>query len=429
VMPLIASGNVHGVVSFHMERAARAWREETIAQMRLVAELLANALARKRVEDALRASELMKSAILSSLSSHVAVLDRDGTIIAANESWMDFVRQLGGSTDQPSAVGADYIALCRTATAGPDAIAGGALQRLEEVLGGTSRGFASEYAWRTTDRERWYAVSVVPLRRAEGGAVVSHVDVTDRKLAEIEIQRTRQELAHFSRVSTLGELAASLAHELNQPLAGILSNAQAARRFLEASPPDVGEVRAIVSDIIDDDRRAGEVIRRMRDMVTPAGSEMVFLDVNTLVRDVAMLVTSDAIIRNVSISFDLAPHAPGVRGNRVELQQVLLNLLVNAMDAVAECPVESRSVIVQTGVTPEGSLLVTVRDAGPGLLPGTEHQIFEPFFTTKPSGMGMGLAIARSIVHGHGGRIGAANDGARGAMFWLTLPVAPERVM
>jgi C4-dicarboxylate-specific signal transduction histidine kinase len=269
-------------------------------------------------------------------------------------------------------------------------------------------------------------MSVVPLQREDGGAVVSHVEVTERKRAELEAQRARQDLSHFTRVSTMGQLTASLAHQLNQPLAGILSNAQAARRMLNVDPPDLSAVRDTVVDIIDDDRRAGEVIRRMRDMMTKASSDPVITDANALIRDVVMLTRSDTIIRNVALMLELALEALHVRGDRIELQQVILNLLVNAMDAVTDQPVSRRAIVVRSEHLGDESVLVSVKDSGPGLRPGAEANIFEPFFTTKPAGMGMGLAIARSIVESYGGRIWAANNGEGGATFFVRLPLARD---
>jgi two-component system sensor kinase FixL len=250
------------------------------------------------------------------------------------------------------------------------------------------------------------------------------VEVTERKRAELEAQRARQDLAHFSRVSTMGELTASLAHQLNQPLTGILSNAQTARRMLEKGAPDLAEVREIVLDIIDDDRRAGKVIQHMRGMMTKGTSDPVVTNANALVRDVVTIMSSDTIIRNVPLTLELAPEAPRVRGDRIQLQQVILNLLMNALEAVSDQPVAERAIVVRSAQVDNEAVLVSVRDSGPGLRPGTEGAIFDAFFTTKQAGMGMGLAIARSIVEAHGGRIWATNNGDHGATFFVQLPLA-----
>jgi signal transduction histidine kinase len=396
-----------------------------VQRLRLAAEVFANALARKRTEDALRASELMKSAILASLSSQVAVLDREGRIIAVNESWTRFARS-GMARDAEVGVGVCYLEVCRQAARQGAKHAGDALAGIRAVLDGSRAGFSIEYAC-DAPAARWIATTVVPLSRPGGGAVVSHTDVTERKRVEMDAQRSRQELSHFTRVSTMGELAASLAHELSQPLTGILTNAQAARRFLESSgAPDLDELRSILSDIVEDDRRASEVIQRLRELLRKGEPAFAPLDFHRLIRDVVRLVSSDAIIRNVSLTLDLGPGAPTVRGDRVQLQQVVLNLLINGLEAVAECAGDDRSVVVRTRDTDVQTVHVSVEDGGPGLRAGTEALVFEPFYTTKPAGMGMGLAIARSIVEAHGGLIWAANNPLRGAAFHVALPLVAE---
>jgi two-component system sensor kinase FixL len=421
---LEAGDRVLGDLTFGRRVKNGVWPEPLVQRLRLAAEVFANALARKRTEDALRASELMKSAILASLSSQVAVLDREGRIIAVNESWTRFARH-GMARDADVGVGACYLDVCRRAAAQGADHAADALAGIQAVLDGSRAGFTLEYAC-GVPAERWIATTVVPLSRPGGGAVVSHTDVTERKRVEIDAQRSRQELSHFTRVSTMGELAASLAHELSQPLTGILTNAQAARRFLEAHAPDLDEVRSILTDIVDDDRRASDVIQRLRELLRKGEPTFAPLDFHRLIRDVVRLVSSDAIIRNVSLTLDLGVGTPTVRGDRVQLQQVVLNLLVNGLEAVAECAGGDRTVVVRTRDTDVQTVHVLVEDAGPGLRPGTETLIFEPFYTTKPAGMGMGLAIARSIIEAHGGLIWAANNPIRGAAFHLALPLAAE---
>jgi signal transduction histidine kinase/integral membrane sensor domain MASE1 len=250
-----------------------------------------------------------------------------------------------------------------------------------------------------------------------------------RRRAELEVQRSRQKLAHMARLSSMGELTASLAHQLNQPLTGILNNANAARRLIDGGQATIAQLRDIVVDIIDDDRRAGKVIKRVREMLTRTDWSPVPVDANALVQDVAMLIASDAILRNVSVSFAFAPGPLMVTGNRTDLEQVLLNVVTNAMDAVADRPVPQRLVTMETACdNGSGDVLFVVRDRGAGLPAGSEHEIFEPFVTTKPGGMGMGLAVARSLVEDHGGSIRAANDPAGGAVVTISIPAVPEPV-
>ena len=422
-IPLVAGGRVLGSLAFVTVTAEREWPDELVQRLQLVGEVFANALAQKEAEDALRSSEVMKSAILASLASGVAVLDRHGRIVEVNDHWARSARE-GGVFGAEVGVDGSFLGACWKAALDGVAVAREVMIGTEAVLNGSRTGFTLEYAWGVPGAGGWLALSVVPLKGPDGGAVVSHADVTERKHAEMEAQRSRQELAHFTRVSTMGELTASLAHELNQPLTGILANAQAAQRFLDARPPDLGEIRAILSDIVDDDKRAGEVIQRLREFLRKGETELSLLDINVLVRDVVKLVTSDALIRNIAIRLDLTAEEPTVSADRVQLQQLVLNLLLNAMEAMNESDRAHRLVIVRTRLTEAVTVHVEIEDAGSGLRSGTEDLVFEPFYTTKHSGMGMGLSIARSIVEAHGGAIWAVNNASRGATFHVTVPLA-----
>jgi C4-dicarboxylate-specific signal transduction histidine kinase len=243
-----------------------------------------------------------------------------------------------------------------------------------------------------------------------------------RRRSETEGQRLRQDLAHVGRLSTMGELTASLAHELNQPLTAILSNAQAAQRILASDPTDLAEIREILGDIVEDDKRAGEVIHRLRGFLKKSNVELAALDIGELVGQVARLVTSDAIIRNVAIRLDLAPGLPPVCGDRVQLQQVILNLLMNGLDAMREPGESERTLVLRTFSEGPASVVVAVEDSGVGIDEADLEHVFHAFYTTKADGLGMGLAIASSIVEAHGGRLSARNNPGGGATFSFTLP-------
>ncbi|CDY76340.1 Signal transduction histidine kinase [Caballeronia glathei] len=244
------------------------------------------------------------------------------------------------------------------------------------------------------------------------------IDRTDR----YELQRNRQELAHLTRVSALGELAASLAHELNQPLTAILSNVQAAQRFMMSDPINLDEVREILQDLVEDNNRASEILRRIRALVKKGELELVPLSLASVIGDVALLVHSDAIVRAVRVSLDVDPGLPLVRGDKVQLQQVVLNLLLNAFDAMEGGTGQDREVAVSASLEPAGMVRIAVRDRGPGLTSDRLEQIFKPFYTSKRDGLGLGLSISRSIVEMHGGRIWAENNADCGATFHFTLP-------
>jgi two-component system, LuxR family, sensor kinase FixL len=253
------------------------------------------------------------------------------------------------------------------------------------------------------------------------------IDITARKQAEAETLRQRAELAHVARVSTMGELAASVAHELNQPLGAILANAEAADLFLNQDPPALDELRAILVDIRQDDERASEVIRRMRALLRKQELERLSLEINSVVEDVLRVVSGDAALRKIAIGAELAPGLPKILGDRVHLQQVLLNLILNGMDAMAEQPRERRRLSIRTRSSTDGLVELAVMDLGYGIEPEKLPRLFEAFYTTKPNGMGMGLSISRTIIEAHHGRIEAENNASGGATFRVTLPVSGER--
>ena len=267
--------------------------------------------------------------------------------------------------------------------------------------------------------KRFYDVRVFSPRRGQF-AVLFH-DITERKQAEVEMNKLRHELARVTRLAAMGELTASLAHELNQPLTAILANAQAARRLIDSGKPDLEEIREIVADIAADDQRAGDVIRRVRGWVKKTEPVFEPLDLHELIEEVMWFVRSDALIREVSVVCDLGASVPLVLGDRIQIQQVLINSIVNAFDAMKNVS-GAKQTRVRTRVLREGEVEVSVEDSGPGISPEKVEAIFEPFYTTKPDGLGMGLAICRSIIAAHGGRIWAENRPEGGAAFRFSLP-------
>jgi C4-dicarboxylate-specific signal transduction histidine kinase len=223
-------------------------------------------------------------------------------------------------------------------------------------------------------------------------------------------------------VTVLGQLSSSLAHELSQPLGAILRNAEAAELFLAAESPDLEEIRAIVSDIKSDDNRARNVIERMRGFLRRREMNRVTLDPAALLEGVLALIGPDARARSVRLESTVARNLPAVTGDPVHLQQVLLNLLVNAMEAMETTPPDARVLSVAVRSADGRALEISVRDSGPGIPPGEESRIFEPFHTTKPAGLGMGLAICRTLVEAHGGQLRAEAGAGRGATFVVSIP-------
>lgn len=254
------------------------------------------------------------------------------------------------------------------------------------------------------------------------------LDITDRKKAELEFQRSRAEITHLSRVAMLGELSGSIAHELNQPLTAILSNAQAAQRFLAEDNADLAEIRDILKDIVTDDQRAGEVIRRLRLLLKKGETHHSQLDLHDVMQEVLRLIRNDLLNHNIMLLAEFMPGRPVIKGDRVQMQQVLLNLIVNATDAMAGGDRAVEKILrVRTDCPKAGAVRVTVADSGTGLNTEALAGIFTPFFTTKITGMGLGLKVSQTIVKAHGGELDGRNNPGRGAVFSFTLPLAEGR--
>jgi signal transduction histidine kinase len=242
-----------------------------------------------------------------------------------------------------------------------------------------------------------------------------------RRTAELSVQRQRSELAHVSRLAIAGELTGSIAHEINQPLGAILSNADAADLILESGGDRRAELRQILADIRRDDLRASEVIRRLRALLARHEVERLPFDLNDAVNDVASVLGTEARHRGVNLDVRLAETAAVVTGDRIQIQQVLINLVLNAMDALAEAPGPARTVRVSVEQTATG-FVIAVRDRGQGIAAEQLPKLFDSFYTTKHKGMGLGLSIARTIVEAHGGRIWAESAPGEGAVFRVELP-------
>ena len=359
--------------------------------------------------------------VIETIPAYVWSALPDGSVDFVNQRWLEFS---GFSRDQALGWGwadavhpedrARLVETWRAAIASGDAM-------------------EAEARMRSADGQyRWLLFRSVPLRDRSGRIVKWYgksMDIEDLKRAEQERERLRQleaDLAHINRVSMMGELAASVAHEVNQPLTGIVSNGSACIRLLAGQSPNVEEALEALRDIVRDGKRAGEVIARIRAMTKRAATPREPLDLNDVVREVLVLVGDEAKKRSVVLRTEFADGLASVMGDRVQLQQVVLNLVMNAMEAMSSVTGRARELVIHTRNVDGGQVQVTVEDSGVGLDPNTSPKIFEPFYTTKSSGMGMGLSICRSIVQNHGGRLWVtANDGP-GTRFHFSLPEYDE---
>jgi C4-dicarboxylate-specific signal transduction histidine kinase len=248
------------------------------------------------------------------------------------------------------------------------------------------------------------------------------LDITKRKRAELDVLQAQKEVTHLARVAMLGELSGPLAHELNQPLTAILSNAQAAQRFMARQPVDLDEVREILQDIVDEDRRAGDIIQRLRGLFGKKEAQYQPVAIDELVAGVVRILRNDLINHGVTLVTQLAPQPARVHADPMQLQQVLINLVINACDAMGQAGSSERVVRLASTVG-DTEVVLSVIDRGSGMDPATLAKVFDPFFTTKQRGMGLGLSICRSIADAHEGRLWAENNADGGASFHLMLPL------
>jgi PAS domain S-box-containing protein len=371
----------------------------------------------RRAESQRRQAEMLHAAVLASIHDQIVVLDQIGVIIVTNQSWRRFAEHSATRPFERGHVGEHYLQACAAAAQDGDAVARQLLECIRDVLGGVSAHRRLEFSRDTPEASLWYEISIERLHRPDGGAVITRSDITAHKHAIAQAREQRQQLAHLGRAAVLGELSGAFAHELAQPLTSILGNAEAALELLPPDTPGLSEIRDILRDIIKDDVRAAEVIQRLRSMLTQGEIQRRPVDLNQVVREVLSLARGDLSTRNVAVVTQLDPQAGLVLADPVQLQQVLLNLIVNACEAMSGSPPSQRRLTIATRTVDEGRALeCSVADCGSGIPPGDTERIFQPFVTTKKQGLGLGLAICRSIIEAHGGRLWAENaahgDGA-----------------
>jgi signal transduction histidine kinase len=457
--PLCASGPMLGVLSFDSVRGERAWPDDLVERLRLLSEAFASALERRRMELSL-ADRWRLEQLLTALSvdfSRLSAVDFDRGIQRGLHQVVAFLGVDGGSLIEFSRDGrtAHSWAIEEWMDVGEFPWMTSRLRRGDVVSFSELAELPDEAA---VDRRSYLAHRIkpqvaVPLQvggavvgglvfgavgaeRAESKELIRHLQLIgevfanalSRKQGELEAQRLRQDLAHIGRVSAMGELTASLAHELSQPLTAILNNAEAVQCLLAGDTLNLELVREALDDIVADDKRAGDVIRRLRVLLKKGDLEFAWLDANAMVSEVAWLVRSDAVGRNVGMYLDLAPDLPDVRGDRVQLQQVVLNLVLNGFDAMRGPGAGDRTLVIRTTSDSAAAVGISIQDSGSGFDETDNDRMFQPLYTTKAEGLGMGLAIARTIVGAHGGRLWAANNVDHGATFHFTLPVRTEEI-
>jgi PAS domain S-box-containing protein len=418
-LPLIKQGRLTGLLYLENTLTSHAFTPDRIAVLELLAAQAAISLENTRLYSDLQEREAKVRRLVESNIIGIFIWGFEGRIIEANEA---FLQMVGHSRDDLVSGRVRWMALTPNEWSDATERANAELRAT-----GSCKAFEKEYMRKDGTRVPvLLGAATFGERQDQGVAFV--LDLTERKRAEENLRESERRyreaqmsLAHANRVTTIGQLAASIAHEVSQPIAATVTNADAALRWLDGQPPDLEEVRHSLDAIIKDGHRAGDVIGGIRALIKKAPPRQDQLDINEAILEVIEVTKSELLQNGVSLQTELAKGLPRIQGDRIQLQQILLNLIMNAIEAMSDVK-GSRNLLISTVEDKPNGVLATVRDSGPGLNPDSLERLFDPFFTTKPGGLGMGLSICRSIVEAHGGRMWAAANRPQGASFHFRLP-------
>jgi PAS domain S-box-containing protein len=415
--PLLKQAKLIGVLYLENNLTSHVFTPTRIAVLKLLASQAAVSLENTRLYSDLTEREARIRRLVDANIIGILIWNLEGRIVEANEAFLHMVGY--GREDLVSGrVSWNEVTPDKWRAADEQALA-------ELAATGVCEPFEKEYLRKDGSRVPvLIGAALLEGRRDEGVAFV--LDLTERKLAEETLRKTQAELAHVTRVTTLGEMTASIAHEVNQPLAAVITNANACLRWLARESPDLDEARQAVGRIIKDGHRAGNVIARIRALLRKTATEKERLDINDAIQEVAVLAQGEVRRNRVALRMELAADVPPVLGDRVQLQQVILNLVMNGVEAMASVADRPRELLIYSHQHESDKVLVAVQDSGIGIDSQNLEKIFDTFYTTKSQGMGMGLAISRSIVENHGGRLWAAPNDGPGATFQFTLHVGSK---
>jgi PAS domain S-box-containing protein len=423
-LPLLKQGRLTGLLYIENTLTSHAFTSDRTAILELLAAQAAISLENTRLYSDLQEREAKVRRLVDSNIIGICIWDFEGRIIEGNEA---FLHMLGYSRDDLVSGRLRWTALTPNEWSDADERAVAELRAT-----GSCKAFEKEYLRKDGSRVPvLLGAATFGERRDQGVAFV--LDLTERKRAEENLRESERryreaqaELAHVTRVTTLGELTASIAHEVNQPLAAVVANAEACLLWLNRGTPNLDEARRSVEWIIKDGNRAGEVIRRVRALLNKADTQKMPLDINDVVSDVIALMQRELLSHRMSPRLELAPALPAVLADRVQLQQVIINLVINGIEAMQAVTDRPRELVLRSHQDGAHQVLVSVKDCGVGISSENADRLFDAFFTTKSAGMGMGLSICRSIIEAHGGRLWAEPNLPQGATFHFTLPSHQE---
>jgi PAS domain S-box-containing protein len=419
-LPLTTQAKLVGVLYLENNLTPCVFAPGRIAVLKLLASQAAIALENARLYHELAERETKIRRLVDANIIGIVIYDFEGGIIEANDAFLDMLgysrdELTSGSVRWKDLTPAEWRAASERAVA--QIRATGSCELLEK-----------EYI-RKDDSRVPVLVAGAAFEQTRNHAISFVLDLTQRKRAEVaareserRFREVQMELAHANRVATMGQLTASIAHEVNQPIAATLTNAQAALRWLGAQSPDLEEVRQALDGIVKDANRAGEVIGRIRELIRKAPRRKDSVDINEAVREVIELTRGEVVKNGISVHTELAEGLPLIEGDRVQLQQVVLNLIVNAVQAMGAVADGTRALFITTAQAKPQEVVVAVKDSGPGLAADNLERILDPFYSTKPGGLGMGLSICRSIIEAHEGRLWVTANVPRGATFQFTVP-------
>jgi PAS domain S-box-containing protein len=413
VIPLPVGGRVVAAIGFGAFRSTREWPAEFVARVTVIGEVMAQALARTRSEAVLKASEARWQSIFESSSIGISTFDQDMHYLATNPA---FRGMLGYSAEE-----------LRHLTPLDITVEGGremARTRLAELQQGKVDHYAVVKQYRRKDGTvMWGHSSVARAPEARQEMFIgTMIDITENKRAEEKLRATQTELARVTSLTAAGQMAASIAHEINQPLASIALGCSASLRWLAKTPPNLEEVKVALNRISDASDRASQVVDGIRAMFKNDSREKVSVDLNKVIREVIVLLDAELQSHQILVKAELSPKLRPILADGVQLRQVIANLVTNAIEAMDAVDDRARSLRLKSAVSDPEGILITVEDSGPGIDPENLDRIFHPFFTTKSQGMGMGLSICRSIVEAHHGRLSARSVADRGSVFQIALP-------
>jgi PAS domain S-box-containing protein len=411
--PLLVEGRTVGVIAIF---ARQSLEQDTIEALESVAPLIAQGIERKRTQDTLLETQRLIQAIFDNSPAVIHVKDLDGRFLLVNRKFEEMVGLRSQEILRKTAFDLFPGNASVYQAADREVIETGEALETEKIL--------------TTDRGDRVFLATKSLLSDESGKPYAlfeiSTEITERKQAESDLREMQAELAHLNRVMTVGELTASIAHEINQPLAAIVMNGNAALRWLALDPPNLAKARDSAELIIRDGNRASEVIARIRALLKKAPPSKSLLDVNEFVLEVVDLTRSELVRNSIRLDVELAGKLPRLPGDRIQLQQVMLNLIANAIEAMRAIQNRQRALLISSGSFNDDAIRIAVSDNGRGIDAQAAQHLFNAFTTTKPEGMGMGLAISRSIIEGHGGRLWTEANKDFGATFQFTLPIVAD---